>query len=182
MVDYYKKQKDYEKAISIADEIIKEEQIDKELLCDVQFEKGLIYQYSLEKNDEATKCYTDILNNYQDNKLAKLAKNHLNHLGIHVEKNANNSVIDIENGFSTSSYPNPFNPKAIINYTLPIDEKVIIKVYDILGREIAELVNEFKTAGKYFIEFDGSNLASGIYFYRIEAGKFSQTKKLVLTK
>jgi len=82
----------------------------------------------------------------------------------------------------SQNYPNPFNPITIINYFLPTDEKVVIKIYDILGKEIAELVNEFKTAGKYSVEFNGSSLASGIYFYRIEAGKFTQTKKLVFTK
>jgi subtilisin family serine protease len=82
----------------------------------------------------------------------------------------------------SQNYPNPFNPTTVIIYSLPIDEKVAIKIYDVLGREIAELVSEFKEAGKYSVTFDASSLASGVYFYRIDAGKFSQTKRLVLVK
>lgn len=65
---------------------------------------------------------------------------------------------------------------------MPVDEKVIIKVYDILGREVAELVNEFKAAGKHSVRFDGGNLSSGIYLYSITAGNYYQTKKLILAK
>ena len=80
------------------------------------------------------------------------------------------------------NYPNPFNPITVINYSLPVDEKVLIKVYDILGREIATLVSEEKLAGVHSVNFDASNLSSGIYFYSIKAGKFSQTKKMILAK
>lgn len=80
------------------------------------------------------------------------------------------------------NYPNPFNPTTMINYTLPTDEKVVIKVYDILGREVAELVNGQKAAGKHSVQFDGSNLSSGIYLYSITAGQYHQTKKIMLVK
>jgi len=80
------------------------------------------------------------------------------------------------------NYPNPFNPTTVISYSLPFAEKVVIKIYDVLGREIKELVNEFKEAGEYSITFDASSLSSGVYFYRINAGNLSQTKKLILAK
>jgi hypothetical protein len=80
------------------------------------------------------------------------------------------------------NYPNPFNPIAVIKYDIPQNSKVLIKVYDILGREVKQLVDEFKQAGSYTINFDGTNLASGVYFYRIEAGKFIDSKKMVLVK
>jgi len=80
------------------------------------------------------------------------------------------------------NYPNPFNPVTKINYALPSDVKVVIKIYDILGREVKTLINEFKKAGYYDISFDGTNLATGVYFYRIEAGEFVQSKKMVLVK
>ena len=87
------------------------------------------------------------------------------------------------NGFSLEqNYPNPFNPVTTISYSLPVDEKVLIKVYDVLGKEVAEIVNEFKAAGKHSIQFDGSNLSSGVYFYSITAGSYYQTKKLILAK
>ena len=94
------------------------------------------------------------------------------------------------NGFSLSqNYPNPFNPVTSIQYaisSLPDGKAgrqlVTLKVYDILGREIATLVNEEKPAGEYEVEFNGTNLPSGIYFYRLKAGNFVETKKMVLIK
>jgi photosystem II stability/assembly factor-like uncharacterized protein len=80
------------------------------------------------------------------------------------------------------NYPNPFNPTTTIEYSIPKQSKVTVKVFDLLGREIATLVDEEKTAGNYMIDFNGSNLSSGIYFYRLDAGGFSETKKLILIK
>jgi carboxypeptidase T len=80
------------------------------------------------------------------------------------------------------NYPNPFNPVTLIKYQLPSAEKVSIKVFDILGKEVAVLVNESKEPGYYEVNFDAANLASGLYFYRIEAGSFTETKKMMLIK
>ena len=80
------------------------------------------------------------------------------------------------------NYPNPFNPETKIKFDLPIDNNVTIKVYNILGKEIYTLVNDFKQAGRYLISFNGSNLSSGIYYYRIKAGEFEQVRKMILMK
>ena len=80
------------------------------------------------------------------------------------------------------NYPNPFNPSTTINYSLPKASLVTIKVYDILGREIATLVNQQKNPGNYEVQFNASKLASGVYFYRMQAGDFVETKKLLLLK
>ena len=80
------------------------------------------------------------------------------------------------------NYPNPFNPVSRISYSLPYPSLVKLKVFDLLGNEIATLVNEEQSAGKYEIEFNGSNLASGIYFYRIIAGDYTAVKKMLLLK
>jgi hypothetical protein len=92
--------------------------------------------------------------------------------------------IEIPKTFSLSqNYPNPFNPTTTIKYAVPQPVKVSIKIYDILGRLVKTLVNdEFKDVGFYEVKFDGSNYASGVYFYRIEAGKFVQSKKMVIVK
>lgn len=82
----------------------------------------------------------------------------------------------------SQNYPNPFNPVTKINFDLPKEGNVKLVIYDILGREVKQLVNEFKKAGKYTVEFNGNNLASGIYFYRIEIGNFVQVKKMMLIK
>lgn len=80
------------------------------------------------------------------------------------------------------NYPNPFNPSTKIKYTIPQSEFVSLKVYDLLGNEVADLVNEEKSAGSYEINYNAGELSSGIYFYTIQSGNFIQTKKLVLTK
>ena len=82
----------------------------------------------------------------------------------------------------SQNYPNPFNPVTRINYQIPKFSHVTIKVYNVLGQEIATLVNEQMNAGHYSVEFNAINFASGIYFYRIKAGDFIQTKKMVLLK
>jgi hypothetical protein len=80
------------------------------------------------------------------------------------------------------NYPNPFNPLTIINYKLPADGWVMIKVYDILGREVAILVNEAQKFGKHEVEFNGSKLSSGVYFYILQTANYMDTKKLLLMK
>lgn len=80
------------------------------------------------------------------------------------------------------NYPNPFNPSTVIKYQLPKDGYVTLKIYDILGREIATLVNEFKSQGRYNATFNGSNFASGVYIYQLKAGDFVANKKLILMK
>ncbi len=80
------------------------------------------------------------------------------------------------------NYPNPFNPKTQIVYSIPKDGSVKLDIYSINGQLVKELVNEFKTSGDYKVEFDGSNLASGIYFYTLRTGNFVDTKKLTLIK
>ncbi len=80
------------------------------------------------------------------------------------------------------NYPNPFNPSTTINFSIPEEEKVSLKVFNSLGEEVAEMMNEVKPAGNYSIEFNASTLTSGIYFYKISAGSYSQTRKLTLVK
>ncbi len=80
------------------------------------------------------------------------------------------------------NYPNPFNPLTTIAYGIPQSGNVTMKIFDIAGREIKTLVNEFKEAGYYVVKFDGSSLSSGTYIYRIESGSFVSAKKMVLLK
>jgi hypothetical protein len=112
-----------------------------------------------------------------------------------VDYNGNFEYFELENDvvvrapdvFSISqNYPNPSNPKSKIDYEIPVDGKVKITLYDILGREALNIVNETKPAGYYSAEFDGTNLASGVYFYRITAEgssqKFTKTLKMIIVK
>jgi hypothetical protein len=89
----------------------------------------------------------------------------------------------------SQNYPNPFNPSTTIKYSIQKYSNVTLKVFDILGREVSTLVNKEQTQGNYEIEFDGSDLTSGIYFYRLQvypavsgAGDYVETKKMILLK
>lgn len=87
-----------------------------------------------------------------------------------------------ESYFKTKNYPNPFNPNTTINYTLKSATHVNLTVYDRLGREVGVLVDESQSEGEYHIEFNGSNLPSGVYFYRIKTPEKIEVKKMVLAK
>ncbi|MEE9431221.1 MAG: T9SS type A sorting domain-containing protein [Melioribacteraceae bacterium] len=90
---------------------------------------------------------------------------------------------NISGGFNLlQNYPNPFNPTTTITYQLKDANNVNLKVYDVLGKEVAELINEIKSAGVYNISFNASNLPSGLYFYRIQAGEFTAVRKMLLMK
>jgi hypothetical protein len=99
---------------------------------------------------------------------------------VDVEENSTN----LPTKFSLSqNFPNPFNPTTIILFDLPKKSQVSLKIYDLLGREIATLVNnEEMPAGSYLKEFNASHLTSGVYFYRLQADQYTETKKLVLMK
>ena len=104
-----------------------------------------------------------------------------NLLIVNVEDESKNKSLPIS--FSLSqNYPNPFNPVTSIEYVVAGSEFVTLKVYDFLGREVTTLVNEYKSAGIYQINYDASNLSSGVYFYQLNAGSYSETKKMILLK
>jgi len=98
-----------------------------------------------------------------------------------VENPANKNKLPDEYAL-LQNYPNPFNPVTTIEYRIPEWSLVTIKVYDVLGNEVATLVNGEKPLGNYEVEFNANSLASGIYFYQLKAGKFIETKKMVLMK
>jgi len=84
--------------------------------------------------------------------------------------------------YLSQNYPNPFNPTTCINYKLPIKGFVSLKVFDVLGKDVATLVNEEKPAGTFQVEFSSENLSSGIYFYTLNSGSYSKTKKMIVIK
>jgi len=92
-------------------------------------------------------------------------------------------TVEIPNTYRLyQNYPNPFNPVTKIKFGLPKNDNVKLVVYDVLGREIIVFVNEYKTANTYEVDFDGTNLSSGIYFYKLEATDFFAVKKMLLVK
>jgi len=100
----------------------------------------------------------------------------------------NSNLVQQKNYLLSQNYPNPFNPKTIINYQLPASQGgpmfnfVSLKVYDALGKEVATLVNQKQNAGSYEVDFNGEELPSGVYFYKLETKNFSETKRMILLK
>jgi hypothetical protein len=105
-----------------------------------------------------------------------------------VKVSSQSTGITINNGEIPSTYsleqnyPNPFNPETNIKFGLPKSGNVKLAVYDISGKEVAVLLNEFKQAGSYTFNFNGSKLSSGVYFYRIISENFIETKRMILVK
>jgi hypothetical protein len=87
-----------------------------------------------------------------------------------------------ENYSLLQNYPNPFNPSTVISYQLPVSGNVTLKVYDVLGKEVATLVDEYNQAGSYEVEFNAAELSTGIYFYELQTGNFNKTMKMILVK
>jgi hypothetical protein len=84
--------------------------------------------------------------------------------------------------FLMQNYPNPFNPATTISFSLPSKSFISLKIFDLLGKEVATIVSGEMSAGSYSKQWNASTFSSGIYFYRLQAGKFTETKKLVLMK
>ena len=132
-------------------------------------------------NEENNYCYNDIgLNTALYNYRLK----QINYNGSFEYFNLSGNVVIGKpvNYDVLQNYPNPSNPASQIKFQVPADAKVTLKVYDIQGREIKTLIDSYLAAGYYSADFDGTNIASGIYFYRLNAEGFSKTLKLILIK
>lgn len=110
-----------------------------------------------------------------------LVRGVMDYMGIVTDVDDN--IVELPGDFELyQNFPNPFNPGTVISYQLSVNSNVTIKIYDILGNEVATLVNEEKQAGVHQVSFNAKNLSSGVYFYRINAGNYSQTKKMIYQK
>ena len=108
---------------------------------------------------------------------------HYNYLYSYVPVTEVNEDLSFVNSYGLSNnYPNPFNPSTKITYSIPERSNVSLKVFDLLGSLVAELANGEIEAGTYDINFNASQLSSGIYFYRLQAGNFIESKKMILLK
>jgi len=129
------------------------------------------YPHNIERPNTTTSCATKC--HYQDNLL-----------GATVFPTSVASTGDIPKKFALEqNYPNPFNPSTVIRFDLPVSTPVSMTVYDALGRKVAQLINgDRMQAGTHEVEFNPQDLASGLYFYRIQAGSYSAVRKLVLLR
>ncbi len=189
----------YDEALNNLKTIVDNYKIDKESRKELNFQKGvisLIYKNNLEEAksifeeikkdfpDERTKFEIDILMQaYQNGSFASL-KNAGSMENLNKDNSGSQELLfDFDLG---QNYPNPFNPSTNISFSIPRKDIVTIKVFDILGREVALLINDLYEAGKYEVEFNassvGGGLPSGIYFYNLTTSNGSITKKMILVK
>lgn len=99
-----------------------------------------------------------------------------------IENDRNNPAAQPNKYSLNQNYPNPFNPSTRIRFSIPVQSKVVLRLYNTIGEELRVLVNEEKEAGAYEVEFNANNLPSGVYFYRLRAGNFVKTKKMILLR
>ena len=128
---------------------------------------------------DSAKYYSTIIKVYSDGGIKQLS---LSGIGKDYAVSVDDEILQSLTFSLSQNYPNPFNPLTSIHYAIGKRQFVTLKVYDILGNEIATLVNDEKSAGKYEVEFNASNIPSGVYFYRLQAGSFIQTNKMILLK
>ena len=182
MVDYYRSIKNFVDAIKATDNLLEKYKNDHDYVCDLLYVKGLMLAHDSNQSDKAVESFSLIIQQYPENSLSKLAENELRIIGQEIDKQTIGKGEITSNEIEIYNYPNPFNPTTTITFSLPKKDNVKLFVYDILGRELKKLADGIYEAGEHKIEFNASNLPSGVYFYRMEAGNFSQTKKLILTK
>lgn len=138
-------------------------------------------------NDNESSVGTDHFINFTPNLVSARVANIWGQMGDHELLDV---VVGVEDGLSTvpdayslgQNYPNPFNPSTQINFALPSSGYVTLKVYNLIGQEVATLINGYMEAGSHYVNFNASGLTSGIYFYSINAGNFTSTKKMILMK
>jgi len=178
------KNKSYQSAISIANELLKIKEIDTDLTCEMLYEKGLIYKHYMKDKQAAFNAFSEIISNYKEHPLARYAEDQLD---ASEKENAKQAAIKINtdinsSDFTLNNYPNPFNPSTKINFTVSGPGNVKLTVYNMLGQKVADLLDEFNDKGSYTINFDASKLASGLYVYTLQAGNKTISNKMFLLK
>ncbi|MGE5682033.1 MAG: T9SS type A sorting domain-containing protein [Bacillota bacterium] len=144
------------------------------------------YWYPLNSQINDTVSYITYMTISSKDYIAAIGQNGISKLWISsspvtgVNDNANKT--GLKSFVLNQNYPNPFNPETIISYSIPKGLNVRLKIYDMLGKEVAALVDEFKSAGSYSVQFNASSLPSGLYIYTIQAGEYKDSKKLMLLK
>ncbi len=187
LIKYYVKQQAYQTAIETADKVISSSSEDEDLYCELLYEKGLIYKYQLNEPEKAEALLVTIVKEHPDNKMVSYAENELETMGFQLEKALPGEQDLATSELSFDIYPNPFNPETTIRFELPEDAHLTIKVYNILGKEITTLVNEYKTSGVHTIQWNGqdsfgNSVANGVYWVRLRAGEFCAQRKVVLLR
>lgn len=174
--------KDYTAALSVADKVIAMAGDDKDLSAEMLYEKGLVYKYYLSDTASAKAQFMTIVKDYPLTNMSDFAQVQLCGQATGTLPKQSTTETEQPTGYTLTTNPNPFNPSTTISFALPEAGRVSLKVYDIVGREVAQLVNERKEAGKYSVIFNANNLVSGMYFCRLEVGTKVVISKILLMK
>jgi len=188
LISYNVYLKEYEKAISIADELLSNKKDDTDLYCQLLYEKGLIFKYQLEDEKEAETIFTKIVKEYPNHYMAQYAINELGIEDYGYKYLAKEKIDDQETAeLSINNYPNPFNPDTEIRYHLPEAIHINLEIYNLLGQKIRTLIDGQKPTGSHTIRWDGRDetgaaVSSGVYLYTLTAGRFCGTRKMVVIR
>ena len=149
--------------------------------------KGLIYQHFLQDPVKAHEVFTYIVEHYPDSKIAEIIRANWDKPISKFGEKDSTAQEEKPSEFSTLNYPNPFNPETEIQYSLPDDGRITLKIYDVMGREITTLVDANKLRGRYTIRWNGKDrqgrdVTSGMYFYQIRFKDQTLTRKLLLIR
>ncbi len=175
----------YANGVQLADQILSSSDAGNDLLAEMLYEKALIYKYYLMDNANANKDFTLLATTFPSDPLCRFAALEMTISPSYSSEGSVEKPIqkeDVTTNYALANYPNPFNPTTVISYGLHMGGLVTLRVYDILGREVRNLVNGYQDSGIHTATFDGSNLSSGIYFCRLTAPGLTQVKKMLLMK
>ncbi len=171
-------------ALKTADEVMTSQDATEDLHAEMLYEKGLIYKYYLNDNNKSKEMYASILSKYPESPLTIFAAKEMGITPDYSFKNSssesNQNIIVASN--ELKNYPNPFNPTTMITYSLKGKDHITLVVFDILGKEVASLVDGMQTEGEHSVSFNGSNLPSGMYIYQLKGSNFNLSRKMLLLK
>lgn len=180
----YVDNKQYNNALKTADDVMSSTGVGEDLMAEMLYEKGLIYKYYLGDTSKANEMYVSISNAYPSSPLNRFADLEMAAKpgyspgnGAPSKKEALEPVAGVLN-----VYPNPFNPSTTLYFTVPRSGFVTLQVFDVLGRVVATLVDQQRSAGPYAVTFDAANMPTGVYFCRLTTGGRSVTQRILLLR
>ncbi|MCL5034495.1 MAG: T9SS type A sorting domain-containing protein [Bacteroidetes bacterium] len=174
----------YNDALKTADQILTSSAAGDDLKAEMLYEEGLIYKYYLADSTKANEMFASLSNNHPSSLLVRFADAERTISASSSDESDRHSTVSSEQAAEAGlgNYPNPFNPTTVISYRLKTAGHVMLRVYDVLGREVMTLVDGQENAGLHNVQFNGHNLASGIYLYRLTAPGVDQVKKMLMIK
>lgn len=186
LVPYYVYAQEYNKALDILEKL-KKENFTGQPEWEIDFEKGIIYKYHLKDSKRAIETFKKVMDQCSDESFLYWVKLQLEDLGVQELAKKNISSEETKLGLIVQNVPNPFNSETEIHYRIPESGKVILKIYDILGREVRTLVNEEQNGGAHEVLWDGKDqegrqVPSGPYFYHLQFKDHRITGKMLLMR